>query len=110
MQLWPRQQLRPHRESKMHWHYAKVERLQAHNEHLLATIAQGVRFNLDSLLRGDTEARGEYYTKLWNIGALSQNDIRRRENMNPIEDGDKYYVPLNFQPIDEPLNTQNNEQ
>ena len=69
-----------------------------------------IRFNLDSLLRGDTEARAEYYNKLFQVGALSPNDIRRLENMNPITDGDEYYRPLNFQPIDEPVNNGTNEQ
>ena len=69
-----------------------------------------VRFNMDSLLRGDTEARAEYYNKLFQVGALSPNDIRRLENMNPIDDGDKYYRPLNFNPLDEPINEETNEQ
>jgi len=69
-----------------------------------------IRFNLDSILRGDTESRAEYYNKLFQVGALSPNDIRRLENMNPIDDGDNYYRPLNFQPVDEPINNETNEQ
>ena len=69
-----------------------------------------VRFNLDSLLRGDTEARAEYYNKLFHVGALSPNDIRKLENMNPILDGDQYFRPMNFQPIDQQDTTLNNEQ
>lgn len=52
-----------------------------------------------ALLRGDQQARSEYYSKMWNVGALSQNDIRDLENQNPIgPEGDEYYVPLNFVP------------
>jgi len=69
-----------------------------------------VRFNLDSLLRGDTEARAEYYNKLFHVGALSPNDIRKLENMNPIPDGDQYFRPMNFQPIDQQDTMLNNEQ
>jgi HK97 family phage portal protein len=55
-----------------------------------------VRFNLDALLRGDSRARAEFYTKLFQVGALSSNDIRKREGMNPREGGDEYYVQLNM--------------
>ena len=54
-----------------------------------------IEFNIDGLLRGDTEARGEFYSKLRNTGVLSANDIRRRENMEPIpaaEGGDAYFI------------------
>jgi hypothetical protein len=30
------------------------------------------------------------------VGAVSQNDIRERENMNPVPGGDTYYIPLNM--------------
>lgn len=55
---------------------------------------------IDGLLRGDGQARSEYYAKMFNIGVYSQNDIREKENDNPFEGGDKRYVPLNMVPID----------
>lgn len=54
-------------------------------------------FNVDGLLRGDSAARGAFYTQMFNLGALSVNDIREKENMNPVEGGDKRFVPLNMQ-------------
>jgi HK97 family phage portal protein len=57
-------------------------------------------FNMNALLRGDAKARGELYGKLFSVGAMSPNDIRERENENPIEDGDRYYVPVNMVPSD----------
>ena len=56
-----------------------------------------IRYNIESLLRGDTKARVDMYRQLFNIGVLSQNDIRKLENMNPVDGGSKYYVPLNMQ-------------
>ena len=54
------------------------------------------------LLRGDVAARGAFYTQQFQMGVLSQNDIRELENMNPIgPEGDRYWVPLNMQPLDE---------
>lgn len=54
-------------------------------------------FMVDALLRGDSEARANFYTKQWMIGALNQNEIRAKENMNGIGPaGDVYYVPANM--------------
>lgn len=55
-----------------------------------------IRYNLDSLLRGDTAARGEFYSKLFNIGVLSPNDIRLQEHMNARPGGDEYFVQVNM--------------
>ena len=60
-------------------------------------------FNMDGLLRGDSAARGNYYRGMWNVGAMSQNEIRAKENMNPVKDGNKYYVPINMIPTDAPI-------
>jgi HK97 family phage portal protein len=57
-------------------------------------------FLIDGLLRGDATARGNFYRTLWNIGALSANDIRELENLNPVEGGDQYFVPLNTVPAE----------
>lgn len=53
-----------------------------------------VRFNLDGLLRGDTQSRANYYKELYNIRAISPNEIRALENMNPYDGGDVYGMPL----------------
>lgn len=51
-----------------------------------------ISFNLEGLLRGDTAARYDAYAVGRQWGWLSANDIRRLENMNPIENGDQYIV------------------
>ncbi len=57
-------------------------------------------FLLDGFLRGDTEARTASYTAGINGGWLNINDVRRKENMNPIgKDGDTYLRPLNMVPV-----------
>jgi len=55
---------------------------------------------VDGLMRGDTAARGEFYSKLFNMRSITPNEIRRKENMNPIEGGDVVYHPLNMEPSD----------
>jgi len=50
-----------------------------------------------ALLRGDTAARSAFYTALFNIGALSPNDIAELENGNPIgPEGDMRYIQSNM--------------
>lgn len=56
----------------------------------------------DALLRGDTKSRYDAYAVGRNWGWLSVNDIRRRENMNLVEDGDVYLQPLNMQDAGQP--------
>lgn len=56
-------------------------------------------FNLDALLRGNTVDRYSAYAIGRNWGWLSPNDVRRRENMNPIQGGDTYMTPLNMVPL-----------
>jgi HK97 family phage portal protein len=54
------------------------------------------KYSIQGLLRGDPKTRAEFYTKLWNLGVLSTNDIRRFEEMAPVEGGDIRYRPLNM--------------
>lgn len=58
-----------------------------------------VEHDLDSLLRGDIQARFEAYRIGREIGALSPNDIRRKENDPPIEGGNVYHQPANWVPL-----------
>jgi len=58
-------------------------------------------FSVEGLLRGDSKARAEFYTAMFNIGVYSQNDIRAKENDNPFEGGNKHYVPLNMVAIED---------
>jgi HK97 family phage portal protein len=55
-----------------------------------------IEHQMQALLRGDMQARGEFYLRMRDLGALSPNEIRQRENLDPIEHGDIYLVPLNM--------------
>lgn len=57
-----------------------------------------IEFNPNALLRADLTTRYNAYTQGRNGGWLSVNDIRRTENLPPIENGDIYLEPLNMQP------------
>lgn len=53
-------------------------------------------FRTQALLRGKHIDRAQFYSSLQQIGAMSPNDIRELEDMNPIDGGDVYMVPLNL--------------
>jgi HK97 family phage portal protein len=53
-------------------------------------------FKVQGLARGDQKSRYESYAIGRQWGWLSANDIRRLENMEPIEGGDMYLRPLNM--------------
>ncbi len=55
-----------------------------------------VEFNTAGLLRGDAKTRADLYAKAINWGWMSINEVRRKENMNSIPDGDEHWMPLNM--------------
>ncbi|OLO05274.1 phage portal protein [Salinicola socius] len=55
-----------------------------------------IEFNVSGLLRGDQKSRYEAYAIGRQWGWLSVNDIRRLENMPPIDGGNRYLTPLNM--------------
>lgn len=63
-----------------------------------------VKHAVDALLRGDLPSRYEAYAVGRQWGWLSADDIREREDMNPIPDGagSDYLVPLNMTPAGSP--------
>lgn len=59
-----------------------------------------VEFSVEGLLRADSAGRAQFYKELSYLGALSPNDIREKENLNPIDGGDQYFVQGNMVPLD----------
>jgi len=55
-------------------------------------------FLVDAILRGDIKTRYDSYAVARNNGWLNSDEIRERENMNPIPDGkgQTYWQPLNM--------------
>lgn len=63
--------------------------------HLLVSPAF-VKFNVDSLLRGDIEKRNRAFATGRQWGWLSVNEIREKDDMPPVEGGDEYLTPTNM--------------
>lgn len=77
---------------------------QRYNAYLLSPTERAagiyVAFDMKGLLRGDASARANFYRMLFYTGAISPNEIRAAEDMNPYEGGEKYYVQGATAPID----------
>ena len=77
-----------------------VQKLETAFSGLLAEVPGGesafIRFNLDGLLRGDSAARANAYSIGLQAGYYTVNDIRRLEDLIPMEDrtADQVRVPL----------------
>jgi HK97 family phage portal protein len=69
---------------KIEWSYSK----------LLPTPAAFIKFNFNALLRGDLQSRMTSYSIGSQAGFMSVNDVRRLEDLSPVEQGDQYRVPL----------------
>lgn len=66
-------------------------------------------FVVEGLLRGDIETRFKAYSTARQWGWMSANDVREKENMNPIEGGDDYLIPLNMREIGTTLEADSDE-
>lgn len=78
---------------------------------VIARIEQGIRrtlltpaerltlfaeFSLEGLLRGDSAARAAFYTTALQNGWMTRNEVRRLENLPPVEGGDILTVQSNM--------------
>jgi HK97 family phage portal protein len=69
---------------KIEWSYSR----------LLPTPAAFIKFNFNALLRGDLQSRMTSYSIGTQAGFMSVNDVRRLEDLSPVEDGNQFRVPL----------------
>lgn len=58
-----------------------------------------IKFDVSELLRTDKKSQAEYLTKLFNLGVLSPNDIRKELDMDEIEGGDIHVAQINLTSI-----------
>ena len=68
-----------------------------------------VKFNLNSLLRGDSAARAAYYKSGIETGWMTRNEARSLEDMQPLDGLDEPLVPLNMQQGSKPQDQQEDE-
>lgn len=58
-----------------------------------------IEFNLEGLLRGDSEARAAFYKSGLNDGWLTINEVRAIENLAPVDGGDTARVQMQNVPL-----------
>ena len=63
-----------------------------------------VKFDTSALLRADKTSLAEYYNKLFQIGAVTVNEIRKALDLPAIENGDKSFVQVNIMTLDNAVN------
>lgn len=80
-----------------------LQRLECELERKLFNKAErqtvDVRFDISSILRTDLKSKAEYYRTLFNIGAMTINEIRNDLDMQSVEHGDETYLQTNMTTI-----------
>ena len=58
-----------------------------------------IKFDVNELLRTDKKSQAEYFQKLFNMGTMSPNEIRKELDMEPIDGGDIHVAQVNLTSI-----------
>lgn len=58
-----------------------------------------IEFNLEGLLRGDSQGRATFYKEMTGIGAMTINEVRALENLPPVEGGNVPRMQMQNVPI-----------
>lgn len=58
-----------------------------------------IKFDVSELLRTDKKSQAEWFTKMFNLGVLSPNDIRKELDMDEVEGGDIHVAQVNLTSI-----------
>lgn len=59
-----------------------------------------IEFNTTGFLRADKAAQGTYLNQMFQIGAMTPNEIRRENNLPKVEYGDNAFVQVNIQTLE----------
>jgi HK97 family phage portal protein len=63
-----------------------------------------IEFDTSVILRTDKTAEAAYMRDMTYIGAITPNEVRRRMNLSPLENGNTAFVQVNMQPLDLAVN------
>ncbi|MFC3873306.1 phage portal protein [Neisseria musculi] len=67
------------------------------------------KFSVEGLLRADSSARAAFYNQMLQNGVMSRNEVRRLENLPPVEGGDVLTVQVNMTTLDKVGNSNENQ-
>jgi HK97 family phage portal protein len=54
-----------------------------------------IRLDMDSMYRADNTTRAQFYKEMLQSGVMSINEVRAKEDMNPVAGGDTHTVQVN---------------
>ena len=58
-----------------------------------------IKFNVNGLLRGNVKDRADYYKTAITNGWMTVNEVRTKEDLNRVDDGDSNYIQMNMTTI-----------
>jgi len=61
------------------------------------------KFQIDTLMRGDSATRTEFYSKMIQNGVMTPNEARALEGLPPMPDGDVLFIASNLTPLSRAL-------
>lgn len=59
-----------------------------------------IKLNMNGFARATMEKRGNFYQIMLRSSAMTVNEVRRLENLPPVEGGDKRYISRDLCPVD----------
>ncbi len=60
-----------------------------------------LKFDTENIMRLDATTKADYYTKMYQIGALTTNEVREKINAgSPVKGGNRAFNQTNLQPLD----------
>lgn len=59
-----------------------------------------IEFNTSGFLRADKAAQASYLQTMFNVGAMTPNEIRRENNLPKVDNGDNAFVQVNVQTLE----------
>lgn len=62
-----------------------------------------LKFDVANLLRADSLSQADYYTKMYQLGVFTTNEIRQKLNLPAVSGGDQAFIQVNLMPIDRPV-------
>lgn len=67
-----------------------------------------LNLNINELLRANMDSKANYYSKLFQVGAYTPNEIRTEIGQPKVKGGDKSYVQINLMPVDQVITQKTN--
>ena len=59
-----------------------------------------IKFNMNGFARATMEKRGNFYQIMLRSSAMTVNEVRRLEDLPPVEGGDRRYMSRDLCPVD----------